>query len=753
MRSLTLQVRSGLLVTAVVVVCAAVSLLVFGRLTHDALELELLETGFAIASTATELIVEDVIQGDALSTHRALFSVLEKSPHVAYFYVTGFDSGVVAHTFDGGFPRALLNPPGTQSLDGAHRYSMAGRPILEVSRPLIEGMQARLHVGLEEALLHEVVGSRARELAGWFLVVVTGAVLLGAWAVRRTTGPLRQLATSIAVYGREGGGELELPSRGGAEVTGLAESVRQMIYDRERATQELRQSERRFREMAVGIREVFWLMDWDEQRITYVNPAYETTWRRPAQDLYQDSNAWARSIHPDDRQRAAGLLESIADGGSGETAEYRIVRPDGEIRWIAERGFAVKDDQERVVRLGGISEDITERKLAEEQRRGAEAQMLRVQKLESLGVLAGSIAHDFNNVLTGVLGNADLALSKLSSSSPARAHIDDIETAALRAADLANQLLAYSGKGRFVIEPVDLSALIEEMAKLTEVSTTKKSVVRYDLQRGLPSIEADATQVRQIVLNLITNASEAIVDSSGVISISTGTMECDRAYLDRTFTPSEAQEGKYTFLEVSDTGVGMDDETQAKIFDPFFTTKFTGRGLGLASVLGIVSGHSGAISIDSEPGRGTTIRVLFPASEAALVASGQEETDAGAWHGSGLALLVDDEPTVRTVAKAMLERWGFEVLAAADGVEGLEIYRQRADDIAVILLDLTMPRMSGEETLRELRRIRGDVKVVLMSGYDEKDTSDRFAGKGAAGFVQKPLRMADLQERIQAALE
>jgi CheY-like chemotaxis protein len=373
--------------------------------------------------------------------------------------------------------------------------------------------------------------------------------------------------------------------------------------------------------------------------------------------------------------------------------------------------------------------------------------MQEVQKLESLGILAGGIAHDFNNLLMAILGNADLALLALSPASPAHPNVEQIVRASQRAADLCSQMLAYSGKGRFVVGLYDLSEIVREMMQMLEVSVSKKANVRYSFAADLPAIEVDVTQMRQIIMNLITNASEALGDQSGYISVSTGVMDCDRAYLAESYLDDKLLEGKYVYLEVADTGSGIDEETRRRIFDPFFTTKFTGRGLGLAAVLGIVRGHQGAIKVYSEVGQGTTFKVLLPAREWA-----QENRVPSAAHsvpplpGGGTVLLIDDDPEVREVGSQMLERLGFKVLTAAHGQEGLKVFQARGGEIDCVILDLTMPEMGGEEVFRELRRLRSDVRVILSSGYNEQEVTQRFAGKGLAGFIQKPYRVANLQE-------
>ncbi len=389
---------------------------------------------------------------------------------------------------------------------------------------------------------------------------------------------------------------------------------------------------------------------------------------------------------------------------------------------------------------------------AEEERRKLETKMLEAQKLESLGVLAGGIAHDFNNLLMGIMGNADLALRLLPPASDAIHNVEEIVRASQRAADLCRQMLAYSGKGKFVVGCYDLSEIVREMAQMLEVSVSKKALLYYSFAAELPAVQADATELSQVIMNLITNASESLGDESGVISVSTGVIECDQAYLSESRLDDKLSEGRYVYLEVSDTGCGMDEETQRRIFDPFFTTKFLGRGLGLAAVLGIIHGHHGAIKVHSEPGQGTTFTILLPA----LAWEPKEPASRTVWSSpsscGGTILLVDDDSMVRNVAAQMLDGLGFKCLTAANGQEGLEVFRKYGSGIDCVILDLTMPVMGGEEVFRELRRIRSDLCVILSSGYNEEDVTQRFVGKGLAGFVQKPYNSAKLRITLNRVL-
>lgn len=404
--------------------------------------------------------------------------------------------------------------------------------------------------------------------------------------------------------------------------------------------------------------------------------------------------------------------------------------------------------------IGGIALDITDRLQAENEQKRLEEQLLHTQKLESLGVLAGGIAHDFNNILMAVLGYADLALMDLSSGDPARFAIMEIGKAARNAADLARQMLAYSGRGSFVIENVSINDVIRDMTHLLEISISKNAIIKYHLAENLPLVKVDPTQVRQVIMNLITNASEAMEECSGVISVTTSAMECDAEYLSTAFLNEDLREGLYVYFEVADTGSGMDAETLSKIFDPFFTSKFTGRGLGLSAVLGIVRSHNGALKVYSEKGCGTSFKILLPACLETMVPEKDDLTsNVESWiPDSGTVLLVDDEENVRSVGKAMLERFGFKVVTACDGREALELFKADPDSISCVVLDLTMPHMDGNEAFRELRRIRPDVKVILSSGYNQQDVTGKFVGKKLAGFIQKPYRMGDLLEKLKEVL-
>lgn len=419
---------------------------------------------------------------------------------------------------------------------------------------------------------------------------------------------------------------------------------------------------------------------------------------------------------------------------------------------IEEQGLAVAkipiSGATEIRELGQVLEQmVTSLSTAEEKRINLEKQMLHVQKLESLGVLAGGIAHDFNNILLAITGNADMALRRISKDASPVEHLQRIKQAVEKAAALARQMLAYSGKGKFLVESLDLNQLLEEMLPMLEISISKNAALHLSLTKPLPAVEADGTQLRQIILNLVINASEAIADQNGEITIITSCATCSKNDLYPAWRNEDFRQGEYLCLEITDTGCGMNKETLTKLFDPFFTTKFTGRGLGMSAVQGIVRSHHGGIKVSSEPGQGSSFKVLLPAS-GKPVEIPDSVPPPDDWTGTGKVLLVDDEETVRSIGREMLEELGFSVITANDGREALAVYRSTAG-ISFVILDLTMPQMNGEQCLRELQQINPDIKVIMSSGYSELADTQKLTNQGLVGFIQKPYWLNTLRDTIR----
>lgn len=478
--------------------------------------------------------------------------------------------------------------------------------------------------------------------------------------------------------------------------------------------------------------------------VEYVSPNVPGIFGHSADDLLSGRIRYSDLVYAPDLERVESEVQEFASAGMDSfEQDYRIVRADGSVRWLYDYTVITRDEAGEPTHYAGYALDITERKQAELERKQIEEQMRNAQKLESLGVLAGGIAHDFNNLLTAVIGNVDLLGAEVAGNEKGAQLLKQINTAAERAAALAEQMLAYSGRGQFVISPLNLVPLVEETLEILNASITKKAILRLELDSGESLIRGDESQIRQVIMNLITNSSDALEGRPGEIRLSSGSRYISAEDLREFDLSEELAASEYTYLEVSDTGCGMDAETRSRIFDPFFTTKFTGRGLGMAAVQGIVRGHGGAIRMQSSPGKGCTITVLFPCSEDSAQNEGTPSPVSEQLRGGqGTVLVVDDEPYIRSLSQSILERAGFQTILAEDGIDALAKYQEAEGEVHAVLLDLTMPRMAGPETFRALRGLTPEMPVVLMSGYSEEEATSEF--DGLIGFIKKPFHATDL---------
>jgi PAS domain S-box-containing protein len=514
------------------------------------------------------------------------------------------------------------------------------------------------------------------------------------------------------------------------------------ITERKRTHEALQESEERLRLSTEAAQIGLWDRDFVSGRVRW-SPHMESLFGISQSAIEPGSEAFYRMVHAEDRAQLRSAISRAVEQQVPFDTEYRFTRPDGETRWIFVRGRPLCDVQGRTAKLAGVAMDITERKRLEEKLRQS-------QKLESLGVMAGGIAHDFNNLLVGILGNAAILAEEMPPASPLSDVIDNLIQASERAAHLTRQMLAYSGRGRFTIERLNLEAQVQEILALIEASIPKGVRIELNFEPGLPPVEADAGQIQQLIMNLVINGAEAIGTTGGVVSISIALQQVDTGYVRDNLAGESIAPGPYLALEIRDTGIGMDPNLQAKIFDPFFTTKFTGRGLGLAAVQGIVRGHKGALTVDSRPGGGTTFKVLLPSARAQEKAAGPVPSIAE-FRGDGTILVVDDEELVQRTVQTALERFGYTVITADSGEHAIRLLSERPDEVALVLLDMTMPVMSGDETLRRLLAIRPAIPVIATTGYDELEAMRRF-GPDIRGFIQKPYIPRKLAEQIRSIL-
>jgi two-component system cell cycle sensor histidine kinase/response regulator CckA len=512
------------------------------------------------------------------------------------------------------------------------------------------------------------------------------------------------------------------------------------ITDRKRAEVALRESEQRFREMADST-PVLICASGPDKLATFFNQGWlNFTGRTMEQEL---GNGWTEALHPEDREQALAIYSASFDARRFCQIEYRLRRADGAYRSILCSGVPRYEPGGAFSGYTASCMDITDLKRNQ-------AVVLANQKLESLGVLAGGIAHDFNNLLGSILAESELLMEDLGDASAAVDSVVRIRSVAIRAVEIVRELMAYAGQEGELFKPIDLSLLVEEMLLLLKVAISKRAIFKVDLPRNLPGVRANATQIRQVVMNLITNASEALEEQEGVISLSVAEIRVpDAPGPGALYLP----EGSYIQLEIRDTGCGMTQETQAKIFDPFFTTKFTGRGLGLAAVQGIVRAHGGTMNVETARGKGARFTILLPstAQPAEEVGGFSLPTSREGGNGIGTILLVEDEEPLRIAVAKMLRKGGFNVIEAGDGRAALDLFEAHQPAVDVVLLDMTLPRMSGREVFTELQRIRPDVKVILTTAYSEDTALLNVGEQRPWRFIRKPYSLAELAELLRNA--
>jgi len=471
------------------------------------------------------------------------------------------------------------------------------------------------------------------------------------------------------------------------------------------------------------------------------------------------SSSYLRLVSPSDEESGDFNLNGLISGKIDHVSRERhYLRKDGTkfIGYVSARRH--NDSEGNLISIVCIISDITDQKRIEADRLELERQLLHSQKLESLGVLAGGIAHDFNNLLAVILGNLDLVLLRLPKPSPFAVGIERSMQACRKAADLTKQMLAYSGKGIVQLKRMNLNQIVRENIELLTTTVPKTITFTVKLDENLPKVTVDPGQIQQVVMNLITNAAEAIGEKPGTITLSTGVKECTAEFMLQSRLEEKQPGGRYAYIEVSDSGSGMDAETEQRIFEPFYSTKFTGRGLGMSAVLGIIKAHNGAIILDNEPERGSLFKVLLPMSDNDAIddkADELQKPEQSATRSSftGLVLVVDDEPNVLDFCVQCVDHFGFTPLSAVDGLEAIKIFRKHANEIRLVILDMTMPKMDGIATFKELKRINPAVRVIISTGHSAQNTTMSFTGDKPDAFIQKPFHAQELQEKIQQVIQ
>ena len=519
----------------------------------------------------------------------------------------------------------------------------------------------------------------------------------------------------------------------------------------------LQESEQRYRLLAENVMDVIWILDVATLRFKYISPSIENVLGYPAQEVL--SMSLDQLLAPAAFETAVNTLsETLAKVSTGDveperqsiTLELEEIHKNGAIVPIEVIARFLIDDSGSPVSVLGISRDLSRRKNAEREREKIETRLQQAKKMESLGTMAGSIAHNFNNLLMVVLGNLELAREDLPASLPATLNIKRAIGASQRAADLSSMMLTYVGQLKKESVPLDLSETVQRVLENMDESKMVNVDMDLDLADPMPLVAADEAQMRQLITGFVTNAIEALNDENGRVRISTGSMHCDRDFLLTTYLKEEMPEGRYAYVEVADTGCGMDAETLGKVFDPFFSTKFTGRGLGMAAVLGIIRSHNGAVRVRSTKGVGSVFTALFPIQGVSLRRKQLDESASIDFSEGQTVLLVDDEALVLEIGEQFLKRLGYSALTATDGQQAIDLYTDYADTIDCLLLDFTMPGMDGMTTMQAIKKINPDAKIIITSGYTRQQIEDRFSGIGMPDdFIQKPFEIQALQEKLR----
>ena len=715
-------------------------------------ERALMDKGNHLASYISNLSQDPLLRGDSIQLD-ILVNQANRDDDIIYAVIRDAEGNILTSKYSSinyRIPRiasALANLPGMHDVQEIIAAVKKEEAIREISMPIFIDVKpiGNVTIGLSMyQIRREVVRTVVFVIALSLSAAVALGIVLFVFSKKIILTPITTLAAAASRLAK-GDLSTQVTLRTTGEMKLLVDSFNRMAENLEKTTVSRNFMNNIFRSMIDTL-----VIVSPEGRIRECNAAMCTILDLEENDLIGKN---LETVIAKGTADGGPIIAEVRERGAIRNREVDYAGRDGRSIPMLFSASPIYDESGRFEGVVCMAHDITERKRAEEEKLSLERQVQQAQKLESLGVLAGGIAHDFNNILMAVQGHAELALGGLPPTSPARGNLAEITTATRRAADLCRQMLAYAGKASFALERVALGDIVEEMADLLKTSISKKAILALNLEKGLPPIQADPSQIRQIVMNLIINASEAIGDRGGAITVSVGTTRCDAEYLQKTELQADLLPGLYVHLEVSDSGSGMDAETRARIFEPFFTTKFTGRGLGLAAVLGIIRAYKGALKVYSEPGKGTTFKVLFPARTDGEDATRSLESSSPAdWRGKGTILLVDDEESLLSLGTRMLEHFGFNVLTASDGRQAVNLYRERGNEIELVLMDLTMPQMDGAEAFGELCRLNPDARVVLASGYAEADVSSRFEGRKPAGIIQKPYTLSKVRETLAGLL-
>jgi len=744
---MSLQVKIIILVCAITILCGVGSALLAGRILHQIMEMHLISTATSICQALGENISENVYNGEAVKARITLQEVADKIEGMEYAYIIDFDGRLFAHTFEGSFPEDLVTAEHHTLVRADEplvtRFMASGVPVIDVAYPIVDGMTGHIHIGISETGMHSRIADLRNQILGFTLLIMLIGAGFGTILSLRITRPIRRLADAIKDFGK-GSNELKADfSSGGMEVVSLSESFYEMISERELAEQALRKSEKSHKDLLNDLVTFIGVLD-SSGNILFANNTplkvagieleevigkkfYDAFW-------FEYSEEARQTIKRDIEQCALGktIVRDI---------EHKTT--DGSLIWVEFSMHPIFDEDGRVTYLIPEGRDITDRKELEEKLRHAE-------KLEAIGQLAGGIAHDFNNIMTGIFGYCDLLEGELVRKSRASEYVREITDAAERAADLTSKLLAFSRKQ--VIEAIDLNIndAIEKAVGLLKRVLGEHIELDVIPGHNLGTVFADPSHISQIIMNLAVNARDAMPEG-GKLTIETENVAINGAYAE---THPWAKPGRYVLLSVADTGCGIPPDVLAHVFEPFFTTKDVdkGTGLGLATVYGLIKQHEGMVNIYSEVGKGTTVKIYLPIVErkASEIETKIEKKIKG---GDETILLVEDDDTVRQMTARLLENAGYSVITATNGIEAVNIFKKKGDSIDLVLTDMMMPKMSGDEVCEKVRNIRENIKCIISSGYSIQSLPSSLKGQSGIPILTKPFSPDALLRTVREVLD
>lgn len=545
-------------------------------------------------------------------------------------------------------------------------------------------------------------------------------------------------------------------------ITLLKTELDQVFNERHAMADALGQSQQRFNEVMTHSRDLLFKHDIETGAYAYVSDSAKALIGYTPEEIQtMGADGILELMHPEDRQRYHAFCQSLLGNGDQlpqeHVIEYRIRHKDGRYVWFSDSHAVLRDEAGRPTQVIGSNRDIQRSKAMEAERLRMAKRLQRSGKLEAVSTLAGGIAHNFNNLLMTILGNVEMARMQLDADSHINPRIDAIQKAADRAAELSTLMLTYVGQSKMSFDTLDLGALVGEMVRVLKATLPHADQLEKAAEGETAYVSGDPGKIGQVITDVVTNAVEATTDEARKITLQTGLRQCDTIFFERRAAYEQLPSGEYAYVEVKDNGVGMDAQTLEKVFDPFFTTKFTGRGLGLAASVGIMRAHQGAMVLASHPNQGTTVTILFPPVAAPAAARPMSRTGTHPYsHGGAEAcntvLLVDDEPMVLEVGEMMLEAIGFDILTAADGIGALEQFKSHREEIALVILDLTMPRMDGFETFHKIIKIAPDTPIIIATGYTRGQVRQQFREQEPSAYLKKPFRMDHLADTIRRVL-